>query len=69
MDIVSVNVKRKLTAQRNVFLRNSLVIKSFRLHCVECGSSTVDLIVLGFGQCTILVFSQTIYRLNWNADQ
>lgn len=54
---------------KDVFLRNGLVIKSFQLHCVERGSSTVDLIVLGFGQCTILVFSQTIYRLNWNADR
>lgn len=66
--IISVNAKTKLKAQRNVYLRNGLVIKSFQLHSVECGSSTVGLIVLGFGQCTILVFSQTIYGLNGNAD-
>ena len=53
MDITSADVKRKQKAQRKVFLRNNLVVKSFQLNCVACGSSSIDFIVLGFGQYTI----------------
>lgn len=53
MDITAADVKRKQRAQRKVFLRNGLVIKSFQQSCVACGSSSSDLIVLAFGQYTV----------------
>lgn len=53
MAITSADVKRKQRAQRKVFLRNGPVIKSFQLNCVAGASSSIDFIVLGFGQYTV----------------
>jgi len=53
MDRTSADVTRKQRAQRKVFLRNGLLIKSFQLKCVASGSSGIDFIVLDFGQYTV----------------